>query len=415
MSLSRRPAPRGKDPPGGRSSNQPAILDASSTEICRSRRSASMKRRNAASVGMRPADECGWVRYPRSSKSAKTLRIVAGDRSRPYFLERVRLPTGMPVAVNSVTTALRMARSLFERPVTTGDSGPLSGAPSTRRLATGTERRQKVSVDRGAISLLLAALLPVGVRLLGTPPAAAADAPSKKNRTAHGSHAEHGQDAGYRRPNQPFRRRDSPSSRRTPTQSPALPACAAVQRGVRDRSSTRREIRVSRPNRSRGVLEPVRLLGPGFRRDLSNRLSGLKQRPPCRSRSSTAGWSSSLSDFAAGPSQHGIDEVRMFSAWRPPLTSWPEGKLRRGAPRSAGRRPPALQEVVRRGARRGKGLPRPYRRGPVRAGRRSPVPGNSCRASSSARYCAPPPRRDSFTSSCPRISTSGIETIFTSR
>jgi hypothetical protein len=57
---------------------------------------------------------------------------VAGERSREYFLESVLEPTGIPVAVNSVTTALRMARSLFERPLTMIDTlirlGPLVNA-----------------------------------------------------------------------------------------------------------------------------------------------------------------------------------------------------------------------------------------------------------------------------------------------
>ncbi|HEX4336334.1 MAG TPA: hypothetical protein VH062_10505 [Polyangiaceae bacterium] len=47
-------------------------------------------------------------------------------------MESVLEPTGIPVAVNSVTTALRMARSLFERPLTMIDTlirlGPLVNA-----------------------------------------------------------------------------------------------------------------------------------------------------------------------------------------------------------------------------------------------------------------------------------------------
>jgi len=64
-----------------------------------------MKSRKADSVGTRPADVCGWARYPASSKSARTFRMVAGDSENPYFLLSVRLPTGSPDPMNSVTTA----------------------------------------------------------------------------------------------------------------------------------------------------------------------------------------------------------------------------------------------------------------------------------------------------------------------
>ena len=40
----------------------------------------STNRRSPLSVGMRPAEVCGWVSSPRSSRSCITLRIEAGDR-----------------------------------------------------------------------------------------------------------------------------------------------------------------------------------------------------------------------------------------------------------------------------------------------------------------------------------------------
>src|SRR6478609_4231655 len=79
---------------------------------------------------MRPADLCGWLSSPLSSRSLSTLRMVAADRARPYRADRVRLPTGSPVAINSVTTAYRTARarSLRSRvPTFTSDNADMWG------------------------------------------------------------------------------------------------------------------------------------------------------------------------------------------------------------------------------------------------------------------------------------------------
>ena len=43
---------------------------------------------------MRPADVCGLVISPSSSRSAMTLRIVAGESSRFENRDNVREPTG---------------------------------------------------------------------------------------------------------------------------------------------------------------------------------------------------------------------------------------------------------------------------------------------------------------------------------
>ena len=56
------------------------------------------KRRRPASVGRRPAEVCGANKSPASSRSAMTLRIVAGDRLSPARRDRVREPTGSPVS-----------------------------------------------------------------------------------------------------------------------------------------------------------------------------------------------------------------------------------------------------------------------------------------------------------------------------
>ena len=50
-------------------------------------------------VGMRPAEVCGLAMKPISSRSAMTLRIVAGESSSPDCLDSAREPTGWPSAI----------------------------------------------------------------------------------------------------------------------------------------------------------------------------------------------------------------------------------------------------------------------------------------------------------------------------
>src|SRR3954468_17394986 len=88
---------------------------ASVSETSRTCIKASTKMRNAASVGTRPAEVCGCTRYPVSSKSASSFRIVAAERENPYLRVRVRLPTGSAVAMNSVTTAYSTERARLLR------------------------------------------------------------------------------------------------------------------------------------------------------------------------------------------------------------------------------------------------------------------------------------------------------------
>ena len=54
-------------------------------------------RRSPASVGSLPAEVCGEYKSPASSRSAITLRIVAGDRCCPNSRDNVREPIGSPV------------------------------------------------------------------------------------------------------------------------------------------------------------------------------------------------------------------------------------------------------------------------------------------------------------------------------
>ena len=51
-----------------------------------------------ASVGSRPAEACGANRSPVSSRSAITLRMVAGDSESDSRRDNVREPTGSPVS-----------------------------------------------------------------------------------------------------------------------------------------------------------------------------------------------------------------------------------------------------------------------------------------------------------------------------
>src|SRR5262249_23069747 len=82
---------------------------------------------------------------------------------------------------------------------------------------------------------------------------------------------------------------------------------------------------------SPGVLIPVRLLGPisgvSYRTDFPD-----KQRSKvpfevfdCRLVVALSAWSETLV-------AHGITEVRIFSAWRPPSPHFPEGKIATGHP-----------------------------------------------------------------------------------
>ncbi len=56
----------------------------------------STKKRYPFDVGTRPADVCGLVMKPISSRSAITLRTVAADSSSPEWRDSAREPTGWP-------------------------------------------------------------------------------------------------------------------------------------------------------------------------------------------------------------------------------------------------------------------------------------------------------------------------------
>src|SRR2546422_4686793 len=60
---------------------------------------------------MRPAEVCGWYRYPFSSRSLIVLRIVAADSIMPDRREIVRLPAGSAVSTYVEMTASSTCRS----------------------------------------------------------------------------------------------------------------------------------------------------------------------------------------------------------------------------------------------------------------------------------------------------------------
>src|SRR3954466_13722176 len=58
---------------------------------------------------MRPAEVCGWTRYPSCSRTAISLRTVAEETRTPGAWAMWVEPTGNAVAMYSCTTALRIA------------------------------------------------------------------------------------------------------------------------------------------------------------------------------------------------------------------------------------------------------------------------------------------------------------------
>jgi hypothetical protein len=54
---------------------------------------------NAAAVGTRPAEVCGWYKKPPSSRSAITLRIVAVLSVSSKRFDIAREDTGSPVSI----------------------------------------------------------------------------------------------------------------------------------------------------------------------------------------------------------------------------------------------------------------------------------------------------------------------------
>lgn len=77
---------------------------------------------------------------------------------------------------------------------------------------------------------------------------------------------------------------------------------------------------------ARGVLAPVRLDGPlngiVYRTELPERQRGSSPWEVFDCRLALA-----LHDFGTVLQAHDIDQVVIFSAWRPPATSWPQGRI----------------------------------------------------------------------------------------
>ena len=77
--------------------------------------SSSTYSRYALSEGTLPAEVCGCVKYPISSRSDISLRMVAGLMPMSWLLERERLPTGSPVVMKSAMIACRICSFLSFR------------------------------------------------------------------------------------------------------------------------------------------------------------------------------------------------------------------------------------------------------------------------------------------------------------
>jgi hypothetical protein len=88
----------------------------------------------------------------------------------------------------------------------------------------------------------------------------------------------------------------------------------------------RRGIRFTQPASAPGVLIPVRLTGPVagvvYRTDFPDR-----QRSKVPYEVFDCRLVLALFDFGSILRDHDVVEVRMYSAWRPPPRSWPEGKI----------------------------------------------------------------------------------------
>ena len=76
---------------------------------------ASTKIRSPRSVGSRPADTCGANSSPASSRSAMTLRTVAGDNPCPIRRDSVRDPIGSPVSTKLSTICRKTSRERWLR------------------------------------------------------------------------------------------------------------------------------------------------------------------------------------------------------------------------------------------------------------------------------------------------------------
>ncbi|HVW25930.1 MAG TPA: hypothetical protein VHC69_11215 [Polyangiaceae bacterium] len=133
---------------------------------------------------------------------------------------------------------------------------------------------------------------------------------SQGKKPAKGRHHHHGHSPAY-----PAGADDSPASR-----------AARLTESECFAELEREHIRFEKVGPSPGVAMPIRLTGPvhgvSYRTDFPD---SQRHKVPfevfdCRLVVALSAWSPTLTE-------HGIDEVRMFSAWRPPSRHFPEGKL----------------------------------------------------------------------------------------
>lgn len=88
----------------------------------------------------------------------------------------------------------------------------------------------------------------------------------------------------------------------------------------------KRRIAYAKVDEARGVLTPVRLTAPLHGVTWRTEVSA-KERPTTPWEVFDASLVLALDDFGSILEEHGIDDVIIFSAWRPPAKSWPVGKL----------------------------------------------------------------------------------------
>jgi hypothetical protein len=106
---------------------------------------------------------------------------------------------------------------------------------------------------------------------------------------------------------------------------------AAMSKAACHKALTARKIGFALAPKSRGVLAPVRLTGDVggvlFRTDApaAERAVSPAEVYDCRLVLALHDWSKVLV-------AHGIDEVRIMTAWRPPPASWPDGKVAKRHP-----------------------------------------------------------------------------------
>ncbi len=166
---------------------------------------------------------------------------------------------------------------------------------------------------------------------------------------------------------------------------------------------SRRQVQFTKAAPAPGVLIPVRLLGPVggvlYRTDFPD-----AQRPRVPFEVLDCRLVVALSEWSATLRAQDIDEVRLFSAWRPPSKTWPEDRIAEGHPGGLA----VDLHLFKQSSGRTLDVERAFH---GRIGATACLPPRGSSAPSSALR----PTRTSSTCSSLRTTTTLIETISTSR